>query len=239
LVTETWRLDLERTAFIELHCWNVGVPGGLQVPEDYWVFMGSPANHGRMAGIVVEVIQPCLRAARAAGMPTVHVQPEGVAARYPALRPQWSPTASRPASPAPPPVSNHAPERAERVHGAGYLQWAGWENLDLAPCLAPTPADVVVASTAEFDAWLREREVTTLIYTGFAANLCILSSPAAMAAMNGLGYRCALLREATLAIEFPDQPERLHTEATLRYVEAWVGYTASAGDFLAGLAAAD
>ncbi|MEW5767581.1 MAG: hypothetical protein AB1797_08150, partial [bacterium] len=36
------------------------------------------------------------------------------------------------------------------------------------------------------------------IYTGFCANLCIVDSPAAMKAMNGLGYRCVLLREGTL-----------------------------------------
>ena len=50
LVTETWPLDLERTALIELHCWNIGFPGGVPVPPDYWVFMGSLQNHEAIAG---------------------------------------------------------------------------------------------------------------------------------------------------------------------------------------------
>ena len=44
-VTETWDLDLAKTAFVSLHLWNVGCPGGPPVPEEYWVDMGSPQNH--------------------------------------------------------------------------------------------------------------------------------------------------------------------------------------------------
>ena len=51
------------------------------------------------------------------------------------------------------------------------------------------------------------------------------------------GYRCVLLREATFGVEFPDTlADRTHTNVALRYVEAWVGYTASAADFRAGCA---
>ena len=131
--------------------------------------------------------------------------------------------------------SNHAVERAERVHGRGYMSWDGWDHLDVAPSLKPKAGDVMVASTAELHQWLQERHITTLIYTGFCSNLCIVSSPAAMAPMNGLGYRCVLLREGTMAVEFPDQPQNLHTDASLRYIESWVGYTASVSDFLTGL----
>ena len=242
LVTETWELPMAQTAFVELHCWNVGVPGGIPAPDDYWVFMGSKQNHERAAKIVQNVIAPALEAARKAGMPTVHVQPDGVAVRYPELRPQ------RATSPCAPPeagedkeakarvrASNHAVERAERVHGKGYMSWDGWGKLDVNPAVKPKPGDVMIATTEEFHNWLQERHITTLIYTGFCANLCIVDSPAAMKAMNGLGYRCVLLREGTMAIEFADQAPNLHTEAALRYIEAWVGYTASAGDLLRAL----
>lgn len=246
LTTYNWDLNLAQTAFIELHCWNVGVPGGIPVPDDYWVFMGSKANHRRMARIVKRVIVPCMEAARQAGMPTVHVQPDSAADRYPELRPAHlrrqkevecaadseQETEEQAATIR---SSNHAVERAERVHGRGYMSWDGWDHLDVAPSLKPEAGDVMVASTAEFHQWLQERHITTLIYTGFCSNLCIVSSPAAMAPMNGLGYRCVLLREGTMAVEFPDQPQNLHTDASLRYIESWVGYTASVSDFLAGL----
>ncbi len=235
-VTETWELPVAQTAFVELHCWNVGVPGGIPAPDEYWVFVGSQQNHKRMAGIVATVICPALEAARKARLPTVHVQPVSVAARYPALRPA-TPVGFTPGAAREPRgrASNHAVERAERVHGKGYMAWEGWERLDVAPQVRPAAGDVMVATTEEFHRWLQERHITTLLYTGFCANLCILESPAAMKPMAGLGYRCVLLREATMAIEFADQSANLHTEAALRYVEAWVGYTASARDLMKAL----
>jgi nicotinamidase-related amidase len=241
LVTETWELPVARTAFIELHCWNVGVPGGLPVPDEYWVFMGSKQNHVRMARVVEGVIVPAMAAARRGGVPPVHVQPESVAARNPQLRPPPRQArddgdgvliAHRPAAVL---ASDHAGRRANRVHGEGYMAWEGWERLDVAPQLRPQSPDVMIAATEEFHSWLQERHITTLVYTGFCANLCILDSPAAMKPMAALGYRCVLLREGTLGIEFADQPPDMHTEAALRYVEAWVGYTASAADWMAAL----
>jgi nicotinamidase-related amidase len=230
LVTETWELPVAEAAFVELHCWNVGMPGGLPVPDEFWVFMGSKQNHERAARVVAEVIAPCLQAARQAGLATVHVQPESIAWRHPNLcvKPPKPPSPRSSGGAA----QSHAVSRARRVHGEGYMEWEGWDNLDVAPAVAPHAGDVMAVTTEEFHEWLRERGITTLIYTGFATNLCILDSPCAMKAMNALGYRCVLLREGTMAVEFPDQPATLHTEAALRYIEAWVGYTASADDFL-------
>jgi nicotinamidase-related amidase len=232
LVTTTWQLDPARTALIELHCWNVGVPEGLPVPEEFWVFMGSPQNHDRAAGIVTGVIAPLLDLSRRAGLPIVHVQPESVVKRYVGLPPATPET--RP----PRPVTDDAVRRANAVHGEGYMAWEGWERLDVAAAVRPRPGDGMVATTEQFDAWLREREITTLLYTGFATNLCILESPAAMKPMRERGYRCVILREATMAVEFPDTLETLaHTRAALRYIEAWVGYSASVDDLRDALSA--
>jgi nicotinamidase-related amidase len=226
-----WTLEVARTALIELHCWNVGFPGSPPVPEDYWVFMGSPQNHERMVGVVTHVIAPLLNAGRSAGMPIVHVQPDSVVRRYPELEPPRPARPPGPAAPAPPPVSSDAARRSAGVHGEGYMEWEGWQRLDVAPPVRPRPGDVLIATTEQFDAWLREREITTLLYTGFCTNLCILDSPAAMKAMAAQGYRCVILREATMAVEFPDTLETLlHTRAALQYIEAWVGYSASAAD---------
>jgi nicotinamidase-related amidase len=248
LVTETWELPIEQTAFIELHCWNIGVPGGIPVPDDYWVFMGSKQNHERMAVIVETVIAPTMTAARQAGMPTVHVQSESIAARYPefhlassVLRPQQQVAETRNAQDVRRKTrhatrnTNHAVARANRVHGEGYMSWDGWSKLDVAPQLKPQKGDVMIATTQEFHEWLQAKGITTLIYTGFCTNLCILDSLAAMKAMSSHGYRCVLLREGTYGVEFADMPPNMHTEAAIRYVESWVGYTASVGDFVRAL----
>ncbi len=231
LVTEVWDLDPARVALVALHCWNVGCPGGVPVPRDYWVFMGSPDNHVAMWQVVTEQIVPAMQAARQAGVAVVHVQPESVAARYPDCQPPLPP---EPAGlPGPAPISNHMAERASRVHGKGYLEWEGWAQLDTAAPTRPQPGDTMVVTTRQFDAWLRARGIDTLLYTGFATNLCILDSPAAIRAMAGLGYRCVIMREGTLGVEFPDTlAARVHTEAAIRYLESWWGYSSSLADFI-------
>src|SRR5262249_40058948 len=131
------------------------------------------------------------------------------------------------------PVSDHASRRASRVHGEGYMEWEGWKELDFAIPARPLDHETVVVSTEQWDAWLRERGIDTLIYVGFCTNLCILDAPGGRRPMANLGYRCVLLREATWAVEFPETiAEGLQTRASLRHIEAWVGYTAGVGDFL-------
>jgi nicotinamidase-related amidase len=234
-VEEPWELELSRTAFIELHCWNVGCPGGPPVPEEFWVDMGSPANHAVGWQIINEAIEPCLQAARRIGMPVVHVQPERIGARYPHLQPPLPASDPQPNGAAWgwSPISDHQARRANRVHGEGFNDWAGWADLDIAEPVKPIAGETMIVTTDQFDAWLRQRGIDTLIYTGFCTNLCILDSPASMKPMGNRGYRCVLLRDATLAVEFPDTlADRIHTQTAIRYVECWVGYTASVPDFL-------
>jgi nicotinamidase-related amidase len=238
LVEEKWALDPAKTALVALHCWNIGCPGGIPAPEQFWVFVGSQQNHVLMWQIVTEQIAPALAAARQVGMAVVHVQPEQIANRYRELQPPLPP-APAPGGGGPGPISDHAVRRAQRVHGEGYSEWEGWERLDAAEPARPQPGEMMIVTTEQLDAWLRSRGIDTLLYMGFCTNLCILDSPAAMRALAGLGYRCVILREATMAVEFPDTLEAMvHTQAALRYIEAWVGYSASVGDFLAGCRAA-
>ena len=230
LVEEDWTLDVARTAFVELHCWNIGCPTGIPVPEEYWVFEGSPQNHAYMWRAVSEEIAPSMVAARGVGMPVVHVQGADIGARYQHLQPPMPPAEAPRACPEP--ISDHFGRRANRVHGEGYQHWSEWRNVDIAEPVKPIDGDVLVVTTEQFDDWLRSRGIDTLLYTGFSTNLCILDSPAAIKAMAGLGYRCVILREATTGVEFPETLEmQSHTRNAIRYIEAWWGYSASAGDF--------
>ncbi len=231
LVEERWDLDPARTAFVSLHCWNIGTPGGPPVPADFWVFMGDPHNHEVMWQIVQGQIAPAMAAARRVGMPVVHVQSEAIANRYPQRQPPVPPAG--PGMPGPGPISDHQARRASRVHGEGYMQWPGWADADIAEPVRPQRDEVVVHDTRQFDVWLRGRGIDTLLYTGFCTNLCILDSPAAMKAMCGLGYRCVILREGTTAVEFPDTwADLTHTRAAIRYIESWVGYSAGLREFV-------
>jgi nicotinamidase-related amidase len=240
-ITETWDIDLARVCFVSMHAWNIGCPGGPPVPEEFWVDMGSPQNHDAGWEIIVNEVAPSLEAARAAGLTVVHVQPETIGDRYPERQPPRTDREHHAAATIPTqkpvsrgPISDHASQRAERVHGAGFGAWDGWKGLDFAETLRPIGSEPVVVADDQWDDWLRTRGIDTLIYVGFCTNLCILDAPGGMRRMAPRGYRCILLREATLGVEFPDTlAERTHTNVALRYIEAWVGYTASAPDFRA------
>jgi nicotinamidase-related amidase len=230
-VTETWDLDLEKTAFVSLHCWNVGCPGGPPVPTEFWVDMGSLQNHEVGWQVIQEQIVPALETARRLGMTIVHVQPEMIGKKYSHLQPPLIEESS-PSKVWTGPVSDHYSRRANRVHGEGFNNWEGWKELDFAAPTRPLENETVIVTTPQWDAWLREKGIDTLIYVGFCTNLCILDAPGGMRLMAPLGYRCIILREATLAVEFPDTLEqRLNTQTSLRFIEAWVGYTASSEDF--------
>ena len=168
LITERWNLDLAKTAFVSLHAWNVGCPGGPPVPEAYWVDMGSPQNHEVGWCIITEEIVPALAAARKSGMTVVHVQSETIGKKYPHLMPpmpgeRLAAGGQRPDAKIPTlnerhrgPISDHYSRRASRVHGEGYMDWEGWKDLDFAEPLRPLPTEAVFISTEQWDDWLRE-----------------------------------------------------------------------------------
>lgn len=231
-VTEEWDLDFAKTAFVSLHCWNVGCPGGPPVPRDFWVDMGFLQTHEVGWEIIQEQIVPALEHARSLGMTIVHVQPETIGNKYPHLQPPLV-EEGKSTKVQPGPISDHYSRRANRVHGEGFNNWEGWKDLDFAEPVRPLESETLVVTTAQWDAWLREKGIDTLIYVGFCTNLCIMDAPGGMRQMAPLGYRCIILREATLAVEFPETlAQRTHTEVSLRFIEAWVGYTASNQDFL-------
>ncbi|MEM2935782.1 MAG: hypothetical protein QW231_01230 [Candidatus Bathyarchaeia archaeon] len=179
---------MEETAFVELHCWNIGFPEGPPAPPEYWVGMGSPEDNLRAGDIIVNRIKPAMEAARQAGLPVIHVQPRSVAKKYPQSKLEWEEEKPRMEEKAPEPLESYRRKRAEKVHGPGYMEWNGWERLDIPNAVKPQPEDYVVATGGQLDRILRNLGVVNLIYTGFATNL--------------------------------------------RYVEAWVGYTAGLEDFL-------
>ena len=234
-------LPVESTAFVGLHTWSVGFPGGPAFPYERLQVAGGTREHNALAAqIVYEQIAPALEAARAVGLLYCQVEPRRVAEKYPQHRYLLdNPNGADEPSPS---VAGDLPEalpgfrrhRGDAVHGPNYRDWDGWEAMDIAPPVRPRPEDPVIVTAAQFDRILRERGVVNLIYAGFHTNMCILHSPAGMRDMAAYGYRCILLREATLAVEYPDTMENLDmTRTAIRFVEHTVGYSASVKDFIA------
>lgn len=232
-VESEYLLERAETGFVALHLWNVGEPGGPEIPERFFVDMGSREAQEESVRIARECIRPAIDAARSAGLAVFHVEPENIAMKYPSVRhmldepPAPSPRARPEANP------GWILERAERTHGRGYRDWAGWKAMRILSSCEPEEGDQVILTGAQLDRICRSRGIRNLVYAGFAANMCILDSPAATREMLGLGYRVFLIREATLAVEYPDTfPERLMTRAALEYFQQVIGDTLCLAQFL-------
>jgi nicotinamidase-related amidase len=124
-------------------------------------------------------------------------------------------------------------QRAERSHGLGYQDWEGWQQLRIMSSCDAEPGDQVIVTGAQFDRICRSRGIKNLVYTGFATNMCILDSAAATKEMLSYGYRIFLIREATLAVEYPETfATRMMTEAALKFFELKVGDTIGFDEYI-------
>lgn len=235
-VEEALDLEADSTAFVSLHCWNIGCPGGPPEDRNYWVGMGFPQTTAEAYRIMKEHIRPCLDAARAAGITVFHVQAELIARRYP----EWHSVEADPkieappASPAhPPAIPGHIEKIVARSHGADYATKSPYARMDFPEIVKALPGEPIVYQTGQFDRMLRKRGIVNLIYAGFATDMCILDSPGAVGPMFGLGYQVILIRDATIGVEQPDSfEERIATRRGLFFIETHWGDTITTADFI-------
>jgi nicotinamidase-related amidase len=87
-----------------------------------------------------------------------------------------------------------------------------------------------------FDAYLKERGIDTLIYMGFATDMCVLGAEGGARPMLSRGYRCILMRDATVGVETPQTfPDRLATRYGTHLFEWQIGYGTCLDDYIAAL----
>lgn len=227
-------LDPQRTAFVAMHCWNIGCEGGPEIDPDYFVGMGSLESFGEAARIMREFVRPAMDAARAAGILVCHVEHDAIAARHPEALADADPPPCPAGRPAVPPVVPGWREHiAARSHGRDYATRSPYARMDRAAIAAPLPGEPFVFQTAQFDRALRRRGIENLVYSGFATDMCILRAPGGVEAMAPLGYRLFLMRDATVGLECADTfEERVATRWGIRFFETHYGDTVVLADFL-------
>lgn len=228
-------LDEKRTALVVMHCWNIGCEGGQPVDDRYFVGMGSREAIAEAERIMREVIRPLVEAARAAGVTVCHVESADIAARHPEALVDSDPPRenSGPATAEVPVVPGWREKIAARSHGEGYATNPPYCGKDRASVVAPLPGEPFVYQTGQMHRALHRLGIENLLYTGFAADMCILRAPGGIEQMAPYGYRIFLVRDATLGVEFPDTiEERLATRWAVRYFETHYGSTVLAGDLL-------
>jgi len=218
-------LPAAETALVGMHCWNIGCADGPPVNVDFCVGMGWPQATAEAGRIMAGVIRPAMDLCRARGVAVCHVENDWMDHQYPQVESRRRPATTS----ALPPVTA---ELRDRAHGAGYMEHSPIARMRRAEVVSPQGDEPLVFYTDQLHAWLQAHGIRNLIYTGFAADMCLLGAEGGARPMLGLGYRCILIREATVGVETPQTfPERLVTRYAIHRFEWQVGWGCSHADF--------
>jgi nicotinamidase-related amidase len=232
-----------RLGLVSVHCWNVGEPNGPYPIGTDAHCPGKAADWVPTAReIIRERIAPVMDAARRAGVTVFHLAQSTCARKYPQYReiaedPELKPpsdTADFKRCVRPRPVEGQwSDEYGEAFPGP---VWETHEHeFDIAEPARPTDDEPVVTDGWQLNGLCRRRDIDTLLYVGFMADLCLINIPGGIREMSGkFGYRCVVLRDCTTAYEFEDTHEgRWMTRAAVRLIETGLGYSTTSDDFIA------
>lgn len=222
-----FELAVDEVALVGMHCWNIGCPDGPPVDLNYCVDMGWPQSTAESWRIMQEVIRPAMDACRGAGIRVCHVETDWMDAQYPQL------PSRRPPLPPYTPPRTLAEEMAQRAHGVDYMRRSPLARMRRAALVSPMGDEPLVFYTDQLHDYLKERGVNTLVYVGFATDMCVLGADGGGRAMLGQGYRCILMRDGTVGVETPQSfPERLATRYGIHLFEWQIGYSTTFAEFL-------
>ena len=75
----------------------------------------------------------------------------------------------------------------------------------------------------QFSTYLHRQGIDTLIYTGFASNMCVIGRKMGMIPMSHLGFRLFFVPQASAAVEYPDtwDNQSIH-QATTKIISQWI-----------------
>ena len=117
--TEAVELDPERTAFIGMHCWNIGCEDGPEIDPDFCVGMGYYETFREAERIMRECIRPAMDAAREAGILVCHVESPTIGEKHPDAQKDIDAPAEQ-SKPPPSVVSGWREQIIARSHGKDY-----------------------------------------------------------------------------------------------------------------------
>ena len=220
-------IDVNRTALVGMHCWNIGCPDGPPIDTDYCVGMGWPEATAEAGRIMVEKIRPAMDAARGCGLAVCHVETDWMDAEYPNVASRRKPDKAD--------VSLSAEQRhiLDRAHGADYMHSSPLAHMKRAEVVSPVGDEPMFFYSDTFDSYISTCGIDTLIYTGFATDMCVLGAEGGARPMLSRGYRCILMRDATVGVETPHSfPDRVATRYGIHLFEWSVGYSCTFAEFM-------
>jgi len=226
----TLDLPLSQTAFIGMHCWNIGCPDGPAIDPNFCVGMGWPEATQEAGRIMHDVIRPAMDLSREAGLTVCHVETDWMDHQYPQITSHRKPT--------PPKKASLAQTMQDRAHGADYLKHSPLAQMKRAAIVSPQNDEEIFFYSDTLDNHLKSRNIKNLIYTGFATDMCVLNAEGGARPMLSRGYTCILMRDATVGVETPETfPERLTTRYGIHLFEWQLGYSTTFKDFQQSLKA--
>lgn len=244
LSERTLDFDVRQTAFVSVHCWNVGEPDGPYPIGEGTRCPGQSADWVPVAhGIIRDRIRPAMQAARDSDVRVFHLAQSGYAAKYP----QHEAIASDPDSQEPQQTKIEGCVRRRDARTKWNDQYGPefpgpvWvthaDTFDIAKDVRPLDDEPVFLTGLQLNALCRRGDIDTLVYVGFMADLCLVNISGAIREMtNRFGYRCIVLRDCTTAYEYEDTVDgQWMTRAAIRSIEADGGYSATSEAFIAAL----
>ena len=223
---ETFELPVKATALIGMHCWNIGCPDGPPLNMNFCVDLGWPQSTAEGYRIMKEVMRPSMDAAREIGLQVIHVEADWMDEQYPDVPSRRDKTKTYQ------PQGRQA-EMIARAHGADYMTKSPLAKMRRCEVVSPVGDEPMVFYSDTLDEYLKSKGIETLIYTGFAADMCVLGSEGGGQAMLGRGYRCILMRDGTVGVETPAGfAERLATRYAIHIFEWKIGYGTSFEEFM-------
>jgi len=191
----------EHTALVVMHAWDCGLPG------EYPGWERAVEYQPRARQILQDVFPPLLAAARAGGMPVMHV----VGGRdYYSHLPGYQ---GRNAAAVDHVLHRAVPDRvsieleafrSKNVFTGDHNRRdveAGFARMDFAPQAHPAGSECIAENGVQLADACIQRGINHLIYIGFAINWCLLMSPGGMVDMRRYGFICSTVQEAVTAVE--------------------------------------
>ena len=209
-------LAQEQTAFMLIDVYGLGYSPGEPEPERPALFYKGSTEIERR--IMVDCIKPALAAARCIKMPIIYVNNAN----------QMT-------------ASQHSEFGSVLVRTHGLTVEERWETdpveFRFSKIVEPLPGEYLIKKQMYsgffetcLESVLRNLQIKNLLVVGFAANACLQGTLNDALYRN---YRIVLLRDCTAAMEFHDtMEEQTVTRSVIRHVEAFLGYTTTAQDFV-------
>lgn len=232
-------ISLPHTAVVVMHAWDVGRR------ETYPGWYRSVEYISRSYDISREVFPGLLGAIRRSGMRLFHVVggDEGYYNRYPGYA-----IAKSLAGEEPEPLEQAAVDpvlerlrkfRSERVFPGAHNERdiaTGSPHVRFLKEAEPRGEELIAATSQQLYALCRKEGINHLIYTGFAINWCLLSSPGGISDMSKHGIMCSAVRQAVTAVENKETArQELNKDLALWCVALAYGFVYDADDLIRSL----